>query len=101
MNQLPTFVFKMSRVQANLPGLMDENSKGMLHNEYCFADGTLKRVRDDVTLSAYVYVPLLRKMVKLATMEVESEHTSNWSLFWRFFNEVSLIYLSNIISFFH
>ena len=30
----------------------------------------------------------LQKMVKLSTMESETEVMENWTIFWRFFNDV-------------
>ena len=37
-------------------------------------------------MSAFVYVGLLRKIVKLCTMEVQFESTENWTIFWNLFN---------------
>ncbi|XP_066916243.1 uncharacterized protein [Clytia hemisphaerica] len=88
MNGKPSFVFQMSRVQADLAYAMDENRDGILNGEYCYADGTFKRTKTFVTLAVYVYVGLLKKMIKLATMEADSEHTDNWVIFWTLFNEV-------------
>eukprot|EP00111_Clytia_hemisphaerica_P016492 TCONS_00048875-protein len=88
MNESPSFVFKMSKVQADIAYEMDENKGGMLNGEYCYIDGTFKRCKGYVTLAAYVYLGLLRKMVKLATMEAETEHADNWTKFWHLFNEV-------------
>ena len=65
MNDKPTFVFKMSRAQAQIVLAMNQDSRFFLNCEYCLADGTLKRCPDFVTLSEYNYVGLLRKMVKL------------------------------------
>lgn len=65
-----TFVMKCSKVQLKLAIEMND---GYLKNEYCFLDGTFKRCPGYVTLGLFVYVPILRKMVKICSMECESE----------------------------
>ena len=72
MNGSSTFVLKMSRDQADLAPAMNENGNGILNGECCYCDGTFKRAKDFVTMCAYVYVGLLRRIVKLTTMEAES-----------------------------
>ena len=94
MNGKPTFVFKSSRIQIQLVTEMDRDGTGFLNGEYCFADGTFKRCPGFVTLSVYVYVSLLRKMIKLATMEAKSENTENWLIFWNLLNQVISSFLS-------
>ena len=82
MNDNPTFVFKMSRAQAQIALAINQDSNLFLNGEYCFADSTFKRCPDFVTLEAYTYVCLLRKMVKLCSIEAESESVENWVIFW-------------------
>jgi hypothetical protein len=53
-----------------------------------FFDGTFKRCPGFVTLGAHVYVELLRKVIKIATMECESESTETMIIFWSLLNEV-------------
>ena len=50
--------------------------------------GTFKRRPGFITLAAHVYVELLRKIVKIATMECESESTETIIIFWSLLNEV-------------
>ena len=78
MNGKPTFVFKSSRIQIQLVTEMDRDGTGFLNGEYYFADRTFKRCPGFVTLSVYVYIGLLPKMIKLATIEAELENTENW-----------------------
>ena len=78
MNDKPTFAFKMSRAQAQITLAMNQDSNLFLNGEYYFADGTFKRCADFVTLEAYTYVGLLRKIVKLCSMEADSESAENW-----------------------
>lgn len=73
MNSKPVFVFKMNRVQAKMAMAMDrDNPEAFLNGAYCFAHGTFKRYRGFLTLSSFVYVGLLRKMVNLCTIEAET-----------------------------
>lgn len=88
MNGKPTFVFKMSQTQSRLALAMNRDDNLFLNGEYCFADGTFKRCPGFVTLSAFIYLGLLRKMVKIATMEAESESTENWLIFWNLINQI-------------
>ena len=57
---------------------MNQDSNLFLNGEYYFADGTFKRCADFVTLEACTYVGLLRKIVKLCSMEADSESAENW-----------------------
>ena len=59
----------------------DRDGTGFLNDEYCFVDGTFKKCPRFVILPVYVYVGLLRKIIKLATMEAESENTENFLIF--------------------
>ena len=88
MNGEPSYVFKMSKVQAKLAVAMDCNENDFLANEYCFFDGTFKRCPGFVTLGAHVYVEMLRRIVKIATMECESESKEMMVIFWSLLNEV-------------
>ena len=73
---------------------MDRDGTRFLNDEYCFANGTFKGSTGFVTLSVYVYVGLLRKMIKLATMEAESENTENLLIFWNLLNQAISSFLS-------
>ena len=60
MNGKPTFVFKISRVQAKLAIAIDrDNPEAFLNGAYWFADGTFKKCPGSITLSVFVYVGLL------------------------------------------
>ena len=80
LNAEPSYVFKTSKVQAQLAVAMDRDGDNFLSDEYCFFDGTFKRCPGFVTLAAHVYVELLRKIVKIATMECKSESTETMNM---------------------
>ena len=88
LNGDPSYVFKMSKIQAKLAVTMDQDRADFLCDEYCYFDGTFKRCSGFVTLGAHVYVEILRKVVKIATMECETESTETMVIFWNLVNEV-------------
>ena len=88
LNGEQTYVFKMSRIQARLAVAMDQKNDDFLCNEYWFFDGTFKQCSGFVTLGAHVYVEILRKVVKIATIECETESTETMVIFWTLLNEV-------------
>lgn len=83
-----TYVFKCSRFQADMALSMDRNGNGLLCDQYCYANATHKRCPGFKTLTLWVYHPLLRKLVKLATMESSREDTEAFVQFWSLLNEV-------------
>ena len=88
MNGEPSYVFKMSKFQAKLAVAIDCNENDFLANEYSFFNGMFKRCPGFVTVGAYVDVELLRKIIKIATMECESESKEMMVIFWSLLNKV-------------
>ena len=69
---------------------MDQNNEGRspMQHEYCYFDRMHARCQNWKTLTLWVYHPGSRKLMRLATMEVKKEDTSNCSLFWKLWNEM-------------
>ena len=88
LNKQASYVFKMSKIQANLALSMDRDGDGILHGEYCFLDVKHNRCAGFKTFSIHVYHPMLRRLVTLVTMECEDETTKTLTKFWLLFNEV-------------
>ena len=65
---------------------MDKDADGVLSKEYCFMDVKHNRCAGFKTFSIYVYHPMLRRLLTLATMEYEDETTTTLTNFC--FNEV-------------
>lgn len=86
----PDYVFKSAREMAQLALQMDQNNtvENPLMNEEAYFDGAHKRCIGFKTLGLFVYHPALRKILKLASMEVRSEDTVNIALFFKLFNEI-------------
>lgn len=87
-NKDMSFVFKTSTFQANLGISMDRNGSGLLRDQYCYVDAKHNRCDGFKTITLWVYHPLIRKVVKLATMESKKEDTDSLVKFWSNWNEV-------------
>ena len=92
MNGEMSYVVKCSKVQIRLACAMND---GFLQDEYCFCNGTYKRCPQYVTLGVFVFVPALRRMVKICTMETEVEGTENWAKVWTMLNNMIRIYIND------
>ncbi|XP_033124349.1 uncharacterized protein LOC117122751 [Anneissia japonica] len=75
-----TFVFKSSKEMAELALSMDKDKGGLLANEYAYIDGKHNHCRGYVTLTLWVYHPVIRRIVRLAASDTEKEDTSILSL---------------------
>ena len=75
MNTLPDFVFKTSRLAVELGLLMDQENeeKNVLQQEDCYFDGAHSRCRGFVSLALWLFHTSMRRLLKLACMEVRSE----------------------------
>lgn len=83
-----THVFKMSKTAAKIAIDMDKDKDHFMAKEYFFFDGNHKRCRGFITLGCYVYHPLLRRIIRLATMEMTGEDSDAIQEFWMLFNKV-------------
>ena len=83
-------VFKSSRRMANLMLNMDQNNKlkNPLMSEPCYFGGVHKRCARWKTLTLWVHHPSPRKLMRLATMEVQGETTESTALFWQNINSI-------------
>ena len=90
MNTLPDFLFKTSRLAAELGLLMDEENeeKNVLQQEDCYFDGAHSRCRGFVSLALWLFHTSIRRLLKLAYMEVRSEGSEQIALFFKLWNEV-------------
>ena len=90
MNNGPTFVFKTCRGALQIAMDMDIDAHGdnPLKEEEAFFDGQHSRVCNFKTLSLFTLHPALKKLVRIASMEVKSESTQHIAIFWLLLNEV-------------
>ena len=78
-----SFVFKTSRKMASLCLNMDQNNptENPLQSEPAYFDGMHKRCQGWKTLTLWVHHPSSRKLMRLATMEVQGETSDSVALF--------------------
>ncbi len=88
MNENPSYVFKCSTFLAKIALEMDRSSNHYMSKEWVFFDAAHKRCRGFKTFSITTFHPLLRKIVKLATMECKEEDTRSVRIMWELFNKV-------------
>lgn len=87
LNGEASFVFKSSQMMAEMAIEMDRNNTGSpFAEEYVHVDATHTRCRNFQTVTLWVYHPVMRKLMRLAMMDVEVENTENLTLFWQTFN---------------
>lgn len=80
---MPSFDFKMSSRKAKIALSMNREGNYFL----TFFDAKRKLCQGFVMLTTSMYHPLIRKQIPLATMEAESENSTNVELSWTLFNE--------------
>ena len=85
-----SFVFKSSRRMANIMLSMDQKNtlRNPLMGEPCYFDGMHRRCAGWKTLTLWAYHPSPRKLMRLATMEVQGETSESTSLFWKTLNKM-------------
>ena len=89
MNRDPDYVFKTSKVMAEIGIQMDiDGPLNALQDEDAYFDGAHSRCKDFISLGLWVYHPSMRRLLRLANMEVRSESTEHIAMFWKLWNEV-------------
>ena len=68
LNNQPTHVFKTSSVSADIGKKLDRVGDHYLILSYVHLDGNEKRVNNMTTLTFFIYHPLIRKQIILATL---------------------------------
>ena len=89
INDQPSFVFKCSKLMAQLMLEMDIHfhEKNLLQQEYVYFDAMHSRCEGFKTLTLWVYNLICCSVLHLATVEVEIENTDNIELFWTLLNK--------------
>ena len=86
-NNRPAYVFKTSKFLLNLAHRLDRQTGDYLSTEWVFFDGSRKRYKGFKTIAVAFYHPLVRKMVKILTIDVKSESTEGFAVMWELLNE--------------
>ena len=83
------FVFKSSRRMAKMALDMDvDGEANILQMENAYFDATHTRVYGFKSLGLWLIHPAMKKILRLASMEIRSEHHEDIALFFRLFNEI-------------
>ena len=82
------YVFKTSKVMAQVAINMDASGDHYLSKEVAFFDAAHKRVKDYKAFALWVYHPKLRRLMRIANMEMEGETTQDIAKFFTLLNEV-------------
>ena len=88
-NYNTTAVFKTSKFLLQLACDMDREGNHFLSNEYAHFDATHGRVKDHATFGLHVYHPVVRKLIRVVSMECSKEDTSAISFFETLNNAMS------------
>ena len=72
---------KASRILVALGLNMDRSEEHSSADEFCYIDAKHGRCKGLKAILLWVFDPVLHKVVKLATVEVESETTNSFILF--------------------
>ena len=90
MNNGADYVFKSSKVCAEIAIEMDIHAEAgsLFHLENAYFDCTHTRVYGFKTMGLWTYHPTMRKIVRLASMELRSENTESIRICLQLFNEI-------------
>ena len=84
----PNYVFKSSKIAAQIMLEIDQKGGGFLANETVYFDGMHKRCHGYKTLTLWVFNFVLRKLQRLATMEARAEDTKSIKKFFKVLNRL-------------
>ena len=89
MNNCFDYVFKSSRVMAKLAVQMDVTGpENILQQENTYFDVTHTHVHGFKSLGLWLYHPTMRKVIRLASVDIRTENTKDIALFLTMFNEI-------------
>ena len=90
LNNSSDYVFKASRRMAQLAISMDVDSdeKSVLQEENAYFDATHTRIHEFQSLGLWMYHPAMRKILRLASMDIHSENSKDIAMFFHLFNEI-------------
>ena len=89
MNNQPDFVMKSSSKILKVALQMDQDGEeNPLQQEDAFFDGCHSRCTGFISLGLWVQHPSMRRVIRLASMEVRSEATEDIAIFFKLINEM-------------
>ena len=90
LNNSSDYVFKSSRRMAQLAISMDVDSheKNVLQEENAYFNTMHTRIHRFKSLGLWMYHPEMRKILRLASMDICSENSKDIAMFFHLFNEI-------------
>ena len=89
MNNCSDYVFKSSGVMAELAVQMDiTGPENILQQENTYFDVTHTCICGFKSLVLWLYYPTMRKIIRLASMDIRTDNTKDIALFFTMFNEI-------------
>ena len=89
MNNQPDYVMKSSSKILKVALMMDQDAEdNPLQKEDAYFDGCHSRCTGFISLGLWVQHPSMRRVLRLASMEVRSEATEDIAIFFKLFNEM-------------
>lgn len=89
LNDMSDYVFKSSRECAHLAISMDvDGPHNPLQYELVYFDGKHNRVQGFISFGLWLRHPAIRKLIRLASMEMRTENTHDIYVFFTLFNEI-------------
>ena len=89
MQNTTDYVFKSSTQSAKIALQMDiDGPLNGMQLENAYFDATHRRVHGFKSLVLWTYHPALKKIIRLATMEIRTENTNDIAQFFKLFNEI-------------
>ena len=89
MNYSSDYVFKSSRIMDELAIQIDvEGSDNILQEENGYFDTTHTKIHGFKYLGLWLFHPTMRKVIRLASMDIRTENTKDIALFFTLFNGI-------------
>ena len=90
LNNSSEYVFKASRKMAHLAISMDVDSPEMsvLQEENAYFNATHMRIHGFKSLGLWMYHPAMRKILRLASMDICSKNSKDIAMFFHLFNDI-------------
>ena len=90
LNNSSDYVFKASRRMAQMAISMDVDSSEhcVLQEENAYFDATHTRIHGFKSLGLWLYHPAMRRILRLASMDIRSENARDIATFFHLFNEI-------------
>jgi len=88
MNDTVAYVFKSCTSMAEMTVEMDQSTEGFMRDEHAYVDAKHDRCQNYRTITLWTYHPTMRRILRLAVMDVEKENTEGLTILCITFNRM-------------